>query len=200
MNSCGVTPMRSAVTSRFPRASRLREAAYFAEAAASAAKAGRFGGRRKVGWLTAIVLAFGLLSAASAAHAMDRGFHGGGFHGGGFHGGGFHDGGFHHHRFHNDFFFFGGFGGFGGCCWGPSWGWGGWDPWWGWGPSWAGYYPYYPYYSPYYYPPPASYYPPPAGVTQSQPNCQSGQWRQEDGSIVSGTACLQPDGTWKMAY
>jgi hypothetical protein len=161
---------------------------------------------RAFGRLAAVlVLALGLLSAAGAAHAMDRGFHGGGFHGGGFHGGGFHGGfhdrGFHHHRFHNDFFFFGGFGG---CCWGPSWGW---DPWWSWGPSWAGYYPYYPYYYPsyyypsyYYYPPPASYYPPPAGVTQSQPNCQSGQWRQEDGSIISGTACLQPDGTWKMAY
>lgn len=157
--------MRSAaVTSRFPRA------------------LGRLA--------AALVLAFGLFSVAGAAHAMDRGFHGGGFHGGGFH-----DSGFHHHRFHNDFFFFGSFGG---CCWGPSWGWSPWwDPWWGWGPSWAGYYPYY---YPYSYPPPASYYPPPAGVTQAQPNCQSGQWRQQDGSIVSGTACLQPDGTWKLAY
>ncbi len=165
------------------------------------------------GLAVVLVLALGLLSGAGPARAMDRGFSGGGFGGGGFHGGGFGGGGFHgggfggggfhggfhgggfHHHSHNNFFFFGSFGG---CCWGPSWGWGpGWDPWWGWGPSWAGYYPYY---YPYYYPPPATYYPPPAGVTQSQSNCQSGQWRQQDGSIVSGTACLQPDGTWKMAY
>jgi len=130
----------------------------------------------------ALVLAVGLLSAAGAAQAMNGGFHGGGSQGGGFHGGvphggfhgEFHDGHFHHHHFHNRFFF----GGFGGCCGDPFWG---------------GYYPYYPYNYPYYDPPPA-------GVTQDQPNCQSGQWRLQDGSVVSGTACLQPDGTWRMAY
>ena len=153
----------------------------------------------------AFVLALGLLFAAGAAQAMDGGFHGGGFHGGGFHGGGFHGGGFngccfhdghfHHHGSHNNFFFGFGFGGWG---WGPWW-----DPWWGWGPSWggAGYYPNYGYPYPYsYYPPPAGYDPPPAGGSQYQPNCHGGQWRQQDGSIVSGTACQQPDGTWRMAY
>ena len=114
--------------------------------------------------------------------------HGGGhWHAGGFHGG-FHHGHFRHHHFHNNFFLFGGFGGWG---WGPWW-----DPYWGW----ADYYPYYPSYPYYYYPLPAFYYPPPAGESGYQPNCQSGPWRRQDGSIISGTACLQPDGTWRMAY
>jgi hypothetical protein len=68
----------------------------------------------------------------------------------------------------------------------------------------------------YYYPPPVVYAPPPppvvyapapaapvqalppAASVQAQPSCSSGQWRQGDGSIVNGTACLQPDGTWRL--
>ncbi|HYB09180.1 MAG TPA: hypothetical protein VEJ16_05890 [Alphaproteobacteria bacterium] len=60
-----------------------------------------------------------------------------------------------------------------------------------------------------YAPPPAVYAPPPAppaavqapppgAAVQAQPSCSSGQWRQSDGSIVNGTACLQPDGTWRL--
>ncbi len=60
------------------------------------------------------------------------------------------------------------------------------------------------YYAPapaYYYPapPPVVVEPAPVIVQQYQPTCQNGDWRQEDGSIVSGIACLQPDGTWKLA-
>jgi len=67
---------------------------------------------------------------------------------------------------------------------------------------------YYPppyYYSPYYYPPPVVYapppavYAPPAPVVQSATSCTNGKWRQQDGSVVNGVACLQPDGTWKLA-
>ncbi|HLI12939.1 MAG TPA: hypothetical protein VKY65_15205 [Alphaproteobacteria bacterium] len=60
----------------------------------------------------------------------------------------------------------------------------------------------------YYYPPPPPYYyappppvvvaPPPPVIVQGGPSCTSGKWRQEDGSIVNGVACLQPDGTWKL--
>jgi hypothetical protein len=60
------------------------------------------------------------------------------------------------------------------------------------------------YYAPapaYYYPapPPVVVQPAPVIVQQYQPACQNGDWRQDDGSIVSGTACLQPDGTWRLA-
>ena len=60
----------------------------------------------------------------------------------------------------------------------------------------------------YYYPPPPVYYPPPPVVyapppapvvVQSAPTCTSGQWRQQDGSIVNGVACRQPDGTWRLS-
>ena len=58
----------------------------------------------------------------------------------------------------------------------------------------------------YYYPPPAAYYPPPPvvvappapTVVQASPTCTSGQWRQQDGSIVNGVACRQPNGTWQL--
>lgn len=59
------------------------------------------------------------------------------------------------------------------------------------------------YYPPYYYYPAPVYYAPrpvyyvPAPVA---PNCSSGRWRQADGSIVNGVACLQPDGSWRLAY
>ena len=65
-------------------------------------------------------------------------------------------------------------------------------------------YYYGPYYGPYYYAPaPVYYLPPPVyyyAPTVAVPNCSSGRWRQADGSIVSGVACLQPNGTWKLAY
>ena len=65
-------------------------------------------------------------------------------------------------------------------------------------------YYYGPYYAPYAYAPapiyynspPPEYYAPPAVAV---PNCSNGRWRQTDGSIVSGIACLQPDGTWRLA-
>jgi hypothetical protein len=81
-----------------------------------------------------------------------------------------------------------------------------------WGPSY-----YYPYYAPYYYPP--AYYPPPLvyapapayGTVQplpppgypnsSAPNCREYQTTiQVDGQAqpIHGTACQQPDGTWRM--
>jgi hypothetical protein len=81
------------------------------------------------------------------------------------------------------------------------------------GPYWGpGYYapppPYYYYPPPAYYPPPPTYYapppvaaaPPPAApaAVQTAPACNQGQWRQADGSVVSGVACQQPDGTWKL--
>ena len=51
--------------------------------------------------------------------------------------------------------------------------------------------------APYYY-----YPPPPRTVVVQQPyytpSCTSGQWRQLDGSIVNGVACLQPDGSWQL--
>jgi len=48
-------------------------------------------------------------------------------------------------------------------------------------------------------PPPRAYQQPPSGASvQAQPSCSSGQWRQGDGSVVNGTACQQPDGTWRL--
>jgi len=52
--------------------------------------------------------------------------------------------------------------------------------------------------APFYYPPP-----PPRTVVVQQavpytPTCTNGQWRQIDGSIVNGVACLQPNGTWQL--
>ena len=50
--------------------------------------------------------------------------------------------------------------------------------------------------------PPVYYYPPPRTVVVQQPavapTCTSGDWRQFDGSIVQGVACLQPNGTWQL--
>jgi hypothetical protein len=61
----------------------------------------------------------------------------------------------------------------------------------------AYYAPYPQYYAPAYYPPPV-YYAPPAVVPQAAP-CQRGLWRQDDGSVVRGVACLGPDGNWRLA-
>jgi hypothetical protein len=53
-------------------------------------------------------------------------------------------------------------------------------------------------------PPPVYYYPPPPPRTVVvQPpaynqSCTTGDWRQADGSIVHGVACLQPNGTWTL--
>ena len=58
------------------------------------------------------------------------------------------------------------------------------------------------YYPPTYYPAPAYYYPPPVYYVPAPavaPNCSTGRWRQSDGSIVYGTTCLQPNGTWRLA-
>jgi hypothetical protein len=85
---------------------------------------------------------------------------------------------------------------------------GGWGGGWGWGPGvyWGG--PYYPYYDPYsdpdysdYYTPPPTYAAPPPAAAPAQTQssgCQAGNWRQSNGSVVSGTACLQTDGTWRL--
>jgi hypothetical protein len=53
---------------------------------------------------------------------------------------------------------------------------------------------------PYYYGPPPVVYaaPPPVVVQQTAPTCTNGQWRQADGSVVNGVACLQPNGTWQL--
>ena len=60
------------------------------------------------------------------------------------------------------------------------------------------YYPPYAYApAPVYYAPPPVYYAPPTAA--ATPNCSQGRWRQADGSIVSGIACLQPDGNWRLA-
>jgi hypothetical protein len=60
------------------------------------------------------------------------------------------------------------------------------------------------YYAPppvYYAPPPVVYAAPaPVVVQQSAPTCTSGQWRQADGSVVNGVACLQPNGTWQLTH
>jgi hypothetical protein len=69
----------------------------------------------------------------------------------------------------------------------------------------AYYGPYYggPYYPPYAYAPAPVYYAPPpvyyAPSATAAPNCSQGRWRQADGSIVNGIACLQPDGNWRLA-
>jgi hypothetical protein len=52
---------------------------------------------------------------------------------------------------------------------------------------------YYPYAYPVYYAPP-----PVVVVPQGSP-CQQGRWRQADGSVVSGVACLGGDGNWRLA-
>ncbi len=76
-------------------------------------------------------------------------------------------------------------------------------PWWG--PYYGPPPPYYYYPPPYYAPPPVvvappvTYAPAPApAAAQAAPTCNQGQWRQQDGSVVNGVACLQPDGTWKL--
>jgi hypothetical protein len=81
----------------------------------------------------------------------------------------------------------------GGCCWGPH--------------MVIGIDPFPPPPPVYYYPPPAVYYasppvvvaPPAPTVVQAAPTCTSGQWRQQDGSVVNGVACRQPNGTWQLA-
>ena len=52
--------------------------------------------------------------------------------------------------------------------------------------------------APEYYGPPAVVEPAPP-VAQGAASCTQGQWRQQDGSIVPGVACLQPNGTWTLA-
>lgn len=52
--------------------------------------------------------------------------------------------------------------------------------------------------APGYYAPPQVVEPAPP-VAQGAPTCTQGQWRQQDGSIVTGVACLQPNGTWTLA-
>jgi len=63
-------------------------------------------------------------------------------------------------------------------------------------------YYYGPYYAPVYYAPAPVYYPPPPVVVISAPiaapSCRSGLWRQTDGSVVNGIACLQANGTWRL--
>jgi hypothetical protein len=51
---------------------------------------------------------------------------------------------------------------------------------------------------PYYYAP-AYYYPPPVVVAPQAAPCQQGLWRQSDGSVVRGLACLSADGNWRLA-
>jgi len=90
----------------------------------------------------------------------------------------------------------------------------------------GGYYPYPPYYyhrPHYYYPPPYYYYPPPppsviyvpaptpvpappAATTNSVPTASQANCREYESSStidgrpqkIVGTACLQPDGTWRI--
>lgn len=62
-------------------------------------------------------------------------------------------------------------------------------------PYWA-YNSYYYSYDPYYYAPPVVVTPAPVVVQQP---CTNGVWRFSDGTEVSGVACRQPDGTWRMA-
>ncbi len=132
--------------------------------------------RRLLGALgLGLVMLFGTLPApAHAAHY----YHGSG---GYYHGGG----GYYHG---------GGWGWRGGCCWGG----------WGWGPGIYFGSPYYydPSYDPdyygYYTPPPAVVAPAPPPASSTVSNCQNGTWRQANGTTVTGTACLQSDGTWRM--
>jgi hypothetical protein len=88
---------------------------------------------------------------------------------------------------------------------GGGWGWhGGWG--WGGPPIYLGlgspyyYDPYYdPNYTGYYAPPPVVVAPSAApAVTQAQPSCQAGTWKQANGTTVNGTACYQSDGTWRL--
>jgi len=51
--------------------------------------------------------------------------------------------------------------------------------------------------APLYYAPPVVVAGPPP-VVQTAPSCSQGQWRQQDGSIVAGVACLQPNGSWTL--
>jgi hypothetical protein len=64
-------------------------------------------------------------------------------------------------------------------------------------------YYYGPYYAPTYYAPAPVYYPPSPVVVVPAPvanaSCRSGLWRQSDGSVVNGVACLQANGTWRLA-
>jgi hypothetical protein len=64
-------------------------------------------------------------------------------------------------------------------------------------------YYYGPYYAPTYYAPAPVYYPPPPVVVVPFPaaaaSCRSGLWRQSDGSVVNGVACLQTNGTWRLS-
>ena len=58
------------------------------------------------------------------------------------------------------------------------------------------------YYAPYPYYPPAYYGPvyyAPAPVAPQAPTCRQGLWRQDDGSVVRGVACLAADGYWRLA-
>ena len=93
--------------------------------------------------------------------------------------------------------------GVGGCCYGPGYGY------------YHGYYPgYYPYYAPYYYAPPPVvvaappapqiiYAPAPAAMPadQTSPTFIDNLGRTcrqyQAGNGATGTACLQPDGTWR---
>jgi hypothetical protein len=69
-------------------------------------------------------------------------------------------------------------------------------------------YPPYYYYPPpaYYYPPPAYYYPPPPPVPSGNPTSSQAYCREYTATTtingqperVTGTACLQPDGTWRI--
>ena len=61
----------------------------------------------------------------------------------------------------------------------------------GYGPGHAPY-PYYP--APVYYaPPPVVVVPAPAASA-----CRNGLWRQLDGTVVNGVACLRADGVWQL--
>jgi hypothetical protein len=64
-------------------------------------------------------------------------------------------------------------------------------------PAYYGPYPYYQpaYASVYYAPPPVVVVP----VTPVVASCRNGLWRQQDGSVVNGLACLQPNGVWQLA-
>jgi hypothetical protein len=134
--------------------------------------------RSLVGTVCAIALATAMtVTLPTAAHAWGSGggSHGGSMHGGSMHshgGSSGHSHGGHGHSF-NSFSLSLGF------------------------PFYSGpaYYPYpYPYaYPAYYVPPPVVPLPPQSA------SCQQGRWRQADGSIVSGTACLGADGNWRLA-
>ena len=119
----------------------------------------------------AVALVMAVPTAAHAWGGPSGGMHGGG---GGWHGGSMHSHDMHGHDHDHSFNSFSLSLGF---------------------PIYSGpaYYPY-----PYSYPYPAYYAPPAVVVPQGAP-CQQGQWRQSDGSVVSGVACLGPDGNWRLA-